>query len=60
MEGIEPVILSDSENCAASASWRLVLFKPGEDMLGCLAINSATKIVELREYGAEQIMYSLS
>jgi len=59
-EGIEPWILSDSENHAASASWRLMLFKPGEDMLGCLAINSATQIVELREYGTEQIMHSLS
>ncbi len=43
MEGIEPRILSDSENHAAPASWRLVLFKPGEDMLGCLAINSAAQ-----------------
>jgi len=59
-EGIEPWILSDSENHAASASWRLMLFKPGEDILGCLAINSATQIVELREYGTEQIMHSLS
>ena len=59
MEGIEPWILSDSENGAAPASWRLVLFKPAEDMLGCLAINSATQIVELREYGTEQIMHSL-
>ena len=60
MEGIEPRILSDSENHVASAAWRLMLFKPSEDMLGCLAINSATKIVELREYGAEQITHSLS
>ena len=59
MEGIEPWILSDSENGAAPASWRLVLFKPAEDILGCLAINSATQIVELREYGTEQIMHSL-
>ena len=59
-EGMEPRILSDSENHGAPESWRLVLFKPGEDILGCLAINSATQIVELREYGTEQIMHSLS
>jgi 4'-phosphopantetheinyl transferase len=60
IEGMKPRILSDSENHGAQESSRLVLFKPGEDMLGCLAVSSTTKIIELREYGAEQTMHSLS
>ncbi|SEL55003.1 4'-phosphopantetheinyl transferase family protein [Nitrosovibrio tenuis] len=51
IEGIEPKLFYDSEDGAASASWRLVLFEPGRDVLGCLAVNGASKIVELREYG---------
>jgi 4'-phosphopantetheinyl transferase len=60
IEAMEPRILSDSENHGASASWRLVLFKPGEDMLGCLAVNGAAKIVELREYGTSKILQCIS
>ena len=60
MEGIEPRILFDSESHTASAAWRLMLFKPGEDMLGCLAVNSVTKIVELRQYGTSTILQRIS
>jgi 4'-phosphopantetheinyl transferase len=60
IEGMEPRILSDSENHGAPESWRLVLFKPGEGMLGCLAVNSAAKIVELREYGTSMILQRIS
>jgi len=60
IEGIDPRILSDSEDHAASASWRLVLFEPIQDVLGCLAINSATKIVELREYSTDTTLRRIS
>ena len=60
IEAMEPRILSDSEDDAASASWRLVLFEPVQDVLGCLAVNSAAKIVELREYGTSTILQRIS
>jgi 4'-phosphopantetheinyl transferase len=56
IEAMEPRILADSEDDAAPASWRLVLFEPAQDVLGCLAVNSATKIVELREYGIGKML----
>jgi 4'-phosphopantetheinyl transferase len=60
IEAMEPRILSDSEDDAAPASWRLVLFEPVQDVLGCLAVNSAAKIVELREYGTSTILQRIS
>ncbi|WP_176752843.1 4'-phosphopantetheinyl transferase superfamily protein [Nitrosospira sp. Nsp1] len=59
-EGVEPRVLFDSDDAAAPASWRLVIFEPGRNALGCLAINRTCKIVELREYGSGALLRRIS
>jgi 4'-phosphopantetheinyl transferase len=59
-EGMEPRVLFDSDNATAPASWRLLIFEPGRDVLGCLAVNRSSKIVELREYGSGTLLRRIS
>lgn len=58
-EGLEPRVLFDSDD-AAPGSWRLVIFEPGRNVLGCLAVNHTCKIVELREYGSGTLLRRIS
>ena len=59
-EGMEPRILFDSDDVAAPASWRLMIFKPDRNVLGCLAVNRVCKTVELREYGTGTLLRRIS
>jgi 4'-phosphopantetheinyl transferase len=59
-EGMEPTVLLDSDEAAAPASWRLVIFEPDRNALGCLVVNRACKIVELREYGSGTLLRRIS
>jgi 4'-phosphopantetheinyl transferase len=59
-EGMEPRVLFDSDDAAAPASWRLMIFEPDRDALGCLAVNRACKIVELRQYNSGTLLRRIS
>jgi 4'-phosphopantetheinyl transferase len=49
-DGGKPRILSDSEDNAHLNSWRLMLFEPRRNVLGCVAVDVASTLVELRDY----------
>lgn len=49
-DGGKPRILSDSEDNAHLNSWRLLLFEPRRNVLGCVAVDIASTLVELRDY----------
>ena len=59
-EGLEPSVLFDSDAAAAPGPWRLVIFEPGRNVLGCLAVNRTCEIVELREYGSRTLLRRIS
>lgn len=48
----EPKILFDSDDNTLPNSWRLLLFEPGPNVLGCVAVDIASKVVELRDYSS--------
>lgn len=46
----EPKILLDSDDHAPADSWQLLLFKPEQNMVGCVAVNTSINAVEFRDY----------
>ncbi|HEX8874971.1 MAG TPA: 4'-phosphopantetheinyl transferase superfamily protein [Nitrosospira sp.] len=56
VEGMEAKILSDSDDKTAQASWRLLLFEPNRNVLGCLAANATCKVAELLEYSSGRLL----
>ena len=59
-KGSESRIFFDSDDVAAPASWQLLIFELNRNALGCLAVNRACKIVELREYGSGTLLQRIS
>lgn len=55
----EPKILFDSDNNTLPNSWRLLLFEPSPNLLGCVAVDMASKVVELRDYNSGVLLRRL-
>ena len=55
-EGREPKISFDSEDNAHLNSWRLLLFEPRRNILGCVAVDIASTRVELLDYDSGALL----